>query len=105
MKGRYVLAPEAALDLVQIWRYIMKNASLEMADRVESVIREKIVYLAGRPGGGHWRKDLTDEPVKFFPIYSYLIVYRPETSPLQIVAILHGRRDVEDLLKNRLGPA
>ena len=73
-----------------------------MADRVESVIREKIVYLAGRPGGGHWRKDLTDEPVKFLSIYSYLIVYRPETSPLQVVAILHGRRDVEELLKDRL---
>jgi antitoxin ParD1/3/4/toxin ParE1/3/4 len=73
-----------------------------LADRVESVIRAKIVYLAGRPGGGHWRKDLTDEPVKFFPVYSYLIVYRPETSPLQVVAILHGRRDVEELLKDRL---
>lgn len=36
MKSRYVLAPEAALDLVQIWRYIKKNASLEMAERVES---------------------------------------------------------------------
>ena len=46
MKARYVLAPEAALDLVQIWRYIKKYASLEMAERVESVIREKIVYLA-----------------------------------------------------------
>ena len=102
MSRRYVLAPEAAYDLVQIWRYIKKNASLETADRVESVIREKIVYLAGRPGAGHWRKDLTHEPVKFFSVYSYLIVYRPETSPLQIVAILHGRRDVEELLKNRL---
>src|ERR1017187_4413684 len=102
MKRRYVLAPEAALDLVQIWRYIKNNASLGMADRVESVIREKIVYLAGTPGGGHWRKDLTDEPVKFFPTYSYLIVYRPETKPLQVVAILHGRRDVEQMLKDRL---
>ncbi len=102
MRRRYVLAPEAALDLVQIWRYIRLNASPPMADRVESVIREKIVYLGGRPGGGHWRKDLTDEPVKFFPIYSYLIVYRPETKPLQVVAILHGRRDVEELLKDRL---
>jgi plasmid stabilization system protein ParE len=77
MRARYVLAPEAALDLVQIWRYIRNNSSLEMADRVESVIRDKIAYLAGRPGGGHWRKDLTDEQVKFFTIYSYLIVYRP----------------------------
>jgi plasmid stabilization system protein ParE len=54
MKARYVLAPEAAIDLVQIWRYIRKNASIEMADRVESVIREKIIYLAGRSGGRHW---------------------------------------------------
>jgi len=102
MKARYVLAAEAALDLAQIWRYVKKNASIEMADRVESVIRGKIVYLAGRPGGGHWRKDLTGEPVKFFSIYSYLIVYRPETSPLQVVAIIQGHRDVEQMLTDRL---
>jgi antitoxin ParD1/3/4/toxin ParE1/3/4 len=81
MRRRYVLAPEAARDLVQIWRYIKNNTSLEMADRVESTIREKIAYLAKRPGVGHWRKDLTDASVKFFSIYSYLIVYRPETNP------------------------
>jgi hypothetical protein len=52
-------------------------------------------------GSGHWRKDLTDEQVKFFPIYSYLIAYRPNTKPLQVVASLHGRRDVEQLLKDR----
>jgi hypothetical protein len=34
---------------VQIWRYIKKNASLEMADRDESVIREKIGSLAESP--------------------------------------------------------
>jgi toxin ParE1/3/4 len=102
MRRRYALAPEAAFDLVEIWRYIKNNASLEMADRVESVIREKIVYLAGKPGLGHWRRDLTDEPVKFYPVYSYLIVYRPATKPLQVVAILHGRRDVEQLLTDRL---
>jgi toxin ParE1/3/4 len=68
----------------------------------ESVIREKISILAANPGAGHWRKNLTDETVKFFPVYSYLIVYRPETTPLQIVSILHGRRDVAELLKGRL---
>jgi plasmid stabilization system protein ParE len=101
MRRGYVLAPEAARDLVQIWAYIKENAGLEMADRVESGILEKILYLAGSPGGGHWRRDLTDEPVKFFPIYSYLVVYRPETKPLQVVAIIHGRRDAEQLLKAR----
>jgi len=102
MSRRYVLAPEAAHDLVAIWRYIKREASLEMADRVEAVIREQIVFLARTPGAGHWRKDLTDESVKFFPVYSYLIVYRPETKPLQVAAILHGRRDVAEILTHRL---
>jgi plasmid stabilization system protein ParE len=101
MKPRYVLAPEAAEDLVAIWRYIQRHSSLEMADRVESVIRERIVFLARNPGAGHWRKDLTGETVRFYSVYSYLIVYRPETKPLQIVAILHGRRDVDGILKQR----
>jgi plasmid stabilization system protein ParE len=46
MRVRYVLAPEAALDLVQIWRYIKKQSSVAVADRVESVIRDRIVFLA-----------------------------------------------------------
>ncbi len=37
MTRRYVLAPEAALDLVQIWRYIKKQSSVEIADHVESL--------------------------------------------------------------------
>ena len=101
MKPRYVLAPEAAEDLVAIWRYISKQSSLEMADRVESLIRERIAFLSKNPGAGHWRKDLTNEAVRFFPVYSYLIGYRPEMKPLQVVAILHGRRDVRTILKKR----
>ena len=82
MSVNYILAPEAARDLVQIWRYIKKQSNLETADRVESAIREKIAFLAANPGAGHWRKDLTEQPVKFFPVYSYLIVYLPEKKPL-----------------------
>jgi len=102
MKRRYLLAPEAAHDLVEIWRYINKQSSVETAERVESVIRDKIVFLSKSPGAGHWRKDLASESVKFFPVYSYLIAYRPDTRPLQVVAILHGRRDVKKVLKRRL---
>ena len=93
MKPRYVLAPQAARDLVQIWRYLKNESSEETAGRVESVIRAKFAYLSEFPGGGHWRRDLTSADVRFFSVYSYLIVYR-ETKPLQIIAILLGRRDV-----------
>ena len=99
---RYILAPEAALDFVEIWRYLKNKANVEIAERVERAVRERIVFLANMPGAGHWRRDLTDEPVRFFAVYSYLIVYRPETKPLQVVAILHGSRDVERVLSRRL---
>ena len=102
MIRRYILAAEAARDLVSIWRYNKKYAGVAVADRVEAVIRQKILFLAGTPDGGHWRKDLTDEVVKFFPVYSYLIVYRPKSSPLEVVAFLHGRRDLEQLLRLRI---
>ena len=102
MSVRYVLAPQAAIDLVEIWCYIKEQSSLEIADRVETAIREKFEFLAKTPGAGHLRKDLTGADVKFFPVYSYLIVYRRETTLLQIVSILHGRRDLEQILKGRL---
>lgn len=102
MSARYVFAPQAALDLTEIWHYIKEQTSITIADRIESGIREKIAFLAATPGGGHYRKDLTNEDVKFFSVYSYLIVYRPDTKPLQIASILHGRRDVEQILRGRL---
>jgi antitoxin ParD1/3/4/toxin ParE1/3/4 len=67
MSVRYVLAPQAALDLVEIWRYIKEQTSLTIADRVEAAIREKLVFLAQTPGAGHRRKDLTDADVRFSP--------------------------------------
>jgi plasmid stabilization system protein ParE len=69
---------------------------------VESAIRGKFAYLADFPSGGHWRRDLTTADVRFFPVYSYVIVYRAETKPLQIIAVLHGHRDFSRLLTKRL---
>jgi plasmid stabilization system protein ParE len=100
--NRYILAPAAANDLAQIWRYLRKESSEATAERVETVIREKIGALAIAPEVGHWRRDLTAADVRFFSVYSYLIVYRPGTTPLQIVAVLHGARDVFTILRNRV---
>ncbi len=79
-----------------------KESSRETADRVESIIRSKFVYLAQFQGAGHWRRDLTSADVRFISVYSYLIVYRPETKPLEVVSILHASRDVAGILSDRL---
>ena len=43
-------------------------------------------------------RDLTPLPVKFWPVFSYLIVYDPAARPLAIVRLLHGRQDVAAIL-------
>jgi antitoxin ParD1/3/4/toxin ParE1/3/4 len=47
---------------------------------------------------GHVREELADRRHRFFVVYSYLIVYRYETDPLQVIRILHAARDVQSIL-------
>jgi antitoxin ParD1/3/4/toxin ParE1/3/4 len=56
--------------------------------------------LAEMPEIGHSRKDLANEPLRFWPVYSYLVIYRPEARPLQVVRVLHGSRDVRRILED-----
>ncbi len=47
------------------------------------------------------RDDLTDEPVKFWSVFSYLIVYDPATQPLGIARVLHGSQDLETMFRDQ----
>lgn len=48
---------------------------------------------------GHWREELADRRHKFLLVYSYLIVYRHQTKPIQVIRILHASRDIQKLLR------
>ena len=98
MTPRFVFTEEAETQLLKILGYLA-DESESAAVRVRDAIYDSVGKLAERPGIGHTRQDLTDRPVKFWSVYSYLIVYDSESRPLTIVAILHGARDVEQLLK------
>ena len=54
------------------------------------------------PGIGHRRADHTSRPVLFYRIFSYLVIYQPGSGPLQILGVLHGKRNVARLLRQRL---
>ena len=95
---KFVLSPQALDDLDQIWLHLMQD-SIDAADKVERDLRKAIHLLGEHPEIGHRREDLTDLPVKFWPVYSYLIVYDAETRPVEIVRVLHGARDVPRLLE------
>jgi plasmid stabilization system protein ParE len=95
---RFRLAPEACQDIKEIWTYIASD-SIEAAGRVRQEIRDNCRRLAQHPGIGHRRDDLTSRAdVRFWPVSSYLIIYRPATRPLEILRVLHGKRDASRIL-------
>jgi antitoxin ParD1/3/4/toxin ParE1/3/4 len=95
--SRYRLSPEARHDLDDIKSYLLSESGPRVARRVLGEIRRRLQFLAANPGAGHSRDDLTSEPVKFWPVFSYLIVYDPAMRPLGVARILHASRDVETL--------
>lgn len=101
MASLYNVSQEAQSDLFGIWRHIAED-SVELANRIENEFYELFASLGRMPGQGHTRGDLTTRPVLFYPLYSYIVVYRPDSQPIQIMAVLRGKRDVKRLLKQRL---
>jgi plasmid stabilization system protein ParE len=95
---RYLLVPEARKDLSEILEYIAGD-SVDAALRVHDRFIEIFELLAENPEAGHFRDDLTSRPVRFFPVYSYLVVYSADTRPIDIVRVLGGAQDVESILK------
>ncbi len=100
MTPRFVFTEDAELQLLEILDYLA-DESESVTIRIRDAIYDAVGKLAERPGIGHTREDLTDRPVKFWNVYSYLLVYDPESRPLTIIAVLHGARDVAELLKHR----
>jgi plasmid stabilization system protein ParE len=100
MPARYLLTPRALDDLDDIWNFIAED-SIDAANRVESAVFEACESLARHPLLGSRRSDITPLPVRFWPVTrfpNFIVVYRPESKPLQIVAVLHGMRNIKALL-------
>lgn len=98
MSQSYRLTERAEADVEAIADFIAAD-SIDAAMKVVLALEEAFVLLASRPGVGHARDDLTDRPLKFWSVYSYLVVYDPAADPLTIVTVLHGARDIAQVLK------
>jgi len=100
----YVLTPLARSDIFGIWSYLA-DRNEDAADRVERAVYEACAFVAEAPLRGHSRPDLTNRSLRFrtLPRYpNYAVVYRPDTVPVQIVAVIHWKRQIPRLLRQRL---
>ena len=99
----YAFTALARADVFDIWSYIAENNE-DAADRVEQAIYDACAFVAEAPLRGHFRADLTTRSLRFWTLTrypNYTIVYRPETVPLQVVAVVHGKRHTRRILKQR----
>lgn len=86
--------PEAEADLLAIWQFIADNQNERSADRVIKRILAECRKIARMPAIGHHRLDLLDDRHRFWSVWSYLIVYRWQSRPIDIIAVIHGARDL-----------
>ena len=99
----YVLTPIAKADIFDIWAYIAEDNE-KAADREERAIFDACALAAEAPLRGHSRPTLTTRSLRFWTLSrypNYSVIYRPETAPIQIVAVMHGKRNIRRVLKQR----
>jgi plasmid stabilization system protein ParE len=95
----YVLTDPARRELFEIMDYIAAH-SVESANRIQQEILAACRFVGANPHAGRPRSDLTNSSFFFWvvPQRSYLLVYDPDSKPVQILRILHGARNLPQVL-------
>ena len=96
----WVFGRDVEFDLDDIWEYIAAD-NIDAADRWTDKLFSAFEALARTPGMGHKRMDRTPEPVLFWPVGAYLINYRAEHRPIEIVAVTQKSHDIPAFLRRR----
>jgi antitoxin ParD1/3/4/toxin ParE1/3/4 len=96
----YLLTTEAEQDVEAIKIYLVAKGGKPLALHVFARLRSSMRFLGKRPASGHARPDLTAEPVKFWQVFSYLVIYDPVPQPIHIIRVMHASRDLKSLLSD-----
>lgn len=93
-----IILPSAQADIDEIWDYVSQDSRQNadrLVDRIYELCRER---LAHQPMMGRSREELAPQ-LRSFPVGSYLVFYRPISDGIEVVRVLHGRRDIESLFE------
>ena len=91
------LRPLAQRDLLKIWSYVAQSSERN-AEKLITQFHEKFQLLVETPYIGRDRPELPTGELRSFPVGSYIIYYTPITEGIEVVRVLHMKRDVRPLL-------
>jgi len=98
----YVLTAHASDEFDAILYELAETSGWDRSMDLEERLYEAFLSLAANPGIGHLRQDLLPHEIYFHYVRPYMVVYRRNTSPLLIIAVIHGARDIPALVEGRL---
>jgi toxin ParE1/3/4 len=91
--SRYALLSPALHDLAEIDDYVrVENPAA--ADRLLASFQATFALLATNPAMGRRRDELLPG-MRSFPVGTYVAFYRIADEVVEIMRVLHGRRDIE----------
>ena len=105
MKYEVLIVEDAEADLLEIYRYVALNDSLEKADQLIDKLEQVIKALYRLPARGHVPPELAGigvsdyREVHFKP---YRVIYRVQETRVFVYCVLDGRRNLQALLQARL---
>jgi toxin ParE1/3/4 len=92
------LTDEAKADLKDIWYDIARRCDEATAERMTITILTKCRSHAQYPETGRSREEWAPG-VRSFPVRPYVVIYRPVQDTIQVLRILHGRRNLDRIMK------
>ena len=60
-----------------------------------------MLKLCEMPGMGHQRRDVKDNSLRFWKVYSYLIAYRHTETELRVARVVSGYRNFKRLFRRK----
>ena len=100
MRKPFVLTPTAKVDLRDILLDLAED-SLDAAHSLHGRLHDGFQTLGRSPGIGHYHDELLSRKYRFWNLYPYVVVYAWQASPIQIISIVHGARDLATFLPLR----
>ena len=99
MTAGYQLTETAEAELAEILLYVADRDGVERALYVHGRFVQAFELLAAQQGAGTTRPNLTGEHVRWWFVFKWVVIYDPESSPISILRVIHGARDLERLLR------
>jgi toxin ParE1/3/4 len=90
---KYRPTPEAKKDLLKIWDYTVEVWGKQKAEQYLLNIESKLELLAANPELSKNRPELNRDYYSF-PAEKHIIFFLKNINHIQIIGILHGRKDV-----------